>query len=100
MIILKKTRVVILFFLISFNFSANASYILIPMDRSQKNHLKSYGLAYWVLENGIEVNWLLNYRGGSFMFAHGQKMENESLIRGVSYEVISDAQSLSILEEI
>jgi hypothetical protein len=98
--VLMKIRVIILFILISFNFCANASYILIPMDRSQKNHLKSYGLAYWVLENGIEVNWLLNYRGGSFMFVYGQKMENESLIRGVSYEVISDAQSLSILEEI
>jgi hypothetical protein len=96
--ILMKIRTIILFILISF--AAKASYILIPMDRSQKNHLKSYGLAYWVLENGVEVNWLLNYRGGSFMFAYGQKMANESLIRGISYEVISDAQSLAILEEI
>jgi hypothetical protein len=94
-----KIRLIILAILLSFT-CANASYILIPLDHSQKNHLKSYGLAYWVLENGIEVNWLLNYRGGSFMFAYGQKLENESLIRGVSYEVISDAQSISILEEI
>ncbi|MFL5730444.1 MAG: asparagine synthetase B [Cytophagaceae bacterium] len=94
-----KIRLTILLFLL-LTFSAKASYILIPLDHSQKNHLKSYGIAYWVLENGIEVNWLLNYRGGSFMFSYGQKLENEALVRGVSYEVISDAQSLSILEEI
>ena len=75
-----KKRITTLLILINFCFSANAAYILIPMDRSQKNHLKSYGLAYWVLENGIEVNWLLNYRGGSFMFAYGQKMEIRILI--------------------
>jgi hypothetical protein len=80
--------------------NANASYILLSLDHSQKNHLKAYGIAYWVLGNGVEVNWLLNYKGGSFMFPYSQKFENESLIRGVSYEVISDAQAASILDEI
>ncbi|HEX8548892.1 MAG TPA: asparagine synthetase B [Cytophagaceae bacterium] len=77
-----------------------ASSILIPMDNSQKNHLKSYGLAYWMLTKSEEVNWLVNYRGGSFMFRHSQAIENELVIRGISYEVISDAQSLAILDEI
>jgi hypothetical protein len=77
-----------------------ASYILIPMDEKQANHLKGYGIAYWVLQNDIEVDWLLNYRGGSFMFKYYQKFENELIIRGVSYQVISDAQSTQILTEI
>ncbi|MBX7182395.1 MAG: asparagine synthetase B [Bacteroidia bacterium] len=81
-------------------FSARCSYILIPMDQTQKNHLKAYGIAYWVLKNDVEVDWLLNYRGGSFMFKHFKELENECRIRGVSYEVIADVQSTAILQEI
>ena len=44
-----------------------ASYLLVPMDEVQKNHLKAYGIAYWALQRDVEVTWLLNYRGGSFM---------------------------------
>jgi hypothetical protein len=77
-----------------------ASYIFIPMDEKQANHLKAYGISYWVLQNDIEVDWLLNYRGGSFMFKYYQKFENELIIRGVSYQVISDAQSNQIITEI
>jgi hypothetical protein len=74
--------------------------ILIHMDDSQKNHLKSYGIAYWSLERGVEVKWLLNYRGGSFMMDHVKEIEDECLIRGVSYEVIADARAFAILDEI
>ncbi|GAB3921604.1 asparagine synthetase B [Larkinella terrae] len=78
-----------------------ASKILIPMDESQKNHLKAYGIAYWVLRQfDTEVDWLLNYRGGSFMLPHTQKFVNEMVIRGVSYEVISDAQGNQIIAEV
>ena len=79
---------------------ASASYLFIPMDEKQKDHLKAYGIAYWVLQGGTEVDWLLNYRGGSFMFKWGQKFENELVIRGVSYEVISDANSTQIVNTI
>jgi len=92
-----------LLLLLSFLFllsAAKASYILIPMDEKQSNHLKAYGIAYWVLQNEIEIDWLLNYRGGSFMVKYYQKFENELIIRGVSYEVISDAQSNQITEKI
>lgn len=96
---MKKTFLLfVLFYILSI--STYASYILIPMDKGQKNHLKAYGIAFWVLTNDIEVDWLLNYRGGSFMFKHYQKLENELVIRGVSYEVISDAQSNQIVKEI
>jgi hypothetical protein len=77
-----------------------ASYLLIPMDDSQKNHLKAYGLAYWALKGELEIHWLLNYRGGSFMIPNVKAVANECVIRGISYETISDAQSSSILAEI
>lgn len=91
----------LLFFLILFiSPLSHATQILIPMDETQANHLKAYGITYWVLTQGVEAEWLLNYRGGSFMFNYSQTFEEELRIRGVSYQVISDAQSAAILEEI
>ena len=77
-----------------------AAYILIPMDETQKNHLKAYGIAYWVLQKEVEVDWLLNYRGGSFMCEYYDEVEKECSIRGVSYQIIADAQYNAILLEI
>jgi hypothetical protein len=88
-----------LIFSVSF-FQAKSSKILIPMDDSQKNHLKSYGIAYWTLTKHVQVDWLLNYRGGSFMTDYHQFIESECRIRGVSYVVISDAQAGNIESEI
>ncbi len=77
-----------------------AAYIFIPMDETQKNHLKAYGIAYWVLQKDVEVDWLLNYQGGSFMFPYARVFEEECNIRGVSYQIIADGQSAAILLEI
>ncbi|MBS1533334.1 MAG: asparagine synthetase B [Bacteroidetes bacterium] len=77
-----------------------ASSILIPMDDEQKDHLKSYGIAFWTLKNGEEVDWLLNYRGGSFMMQYNQRVESECKIRGVSYEVLPDAKVNEIIAQI
>jgi hypothetical protein len=78
-----------------------ASYILIPMDHDkQKDHLKAYGLTYWVLTQNSEAYWLLNYRGGSFAFRHTRSFEAECKVRGVSYEIITDAQWINIREKI
>lgn len=78
-----------------------ASNILIPMDaESQKNHLKAYGITYWVLAKQQKVHWLLNYRGGSFLLPDGDAIRKECQIRGVSFEVLSTAQSEQILDEI
>jgi hypothetical protein len=77
-----------------------AAYLLIPMDEGQKNHLKAYGIAYYTLQNDIKVDWLLNYRGGSFLIKHYPEIENECSIRGVSYEIIADVQSTQILTSI
>lgn len=74
-----------------------ATRILIPMDDGQKNHLKSYGVAYWILKKEIDVDWLLNYRDGSFMFQYEESFEKECKIRGVTYEVVSEGQVTEIL---
>ncbi|MDC1265207.1 asparagine synthetase B [Flavobacteriaceae bacterium] len=88
-----------LFFALSFQI--HASYILVPMDaESQKNHLKAYGITYWTLNKQENVKWLLNYRGGSFLLPYIDTIEKECLIRGVSYELISDAETQAILQEI
>ncbi len=73
-----------------------AASLLIPMDKTQTNHLKSYGLAFWVLQQGVEIEWLLNYRGGSYLIPYHEVIENECVVRNVSYEVVSDVQASTI----
>ncbi|MET3978909.1 hypothetical protein ABIB62_001478 [Mucilaginibacter sp. UYP25] len=79
---------------------SRAASLLIPMDEEQKDHLKSYGIAFWTLKNGETVDWLLNYRGGSFMMKYDKRLEDECKIRGVSYQVLADASANQILNEV
>jgi hypothetical protein len=90
----------LLLLLLLFTLKGFTASILIPMDEDQKNHLKAYGLTYWVLKNQQEVNWLLNYRGGSFLTNYNTSIEKELKIRGISYEVIADAKVTAIFTEI
>ena len=88
-------------FFLCISLKAFASYILIPMDaKSQSNHLKAYGITYWILSQNQNVKWLLNYRGGAFLMLSSERIKRECLIRGVSYELISDSKTAKILEEI
>jgi hypothetical protein len=66
----------------------------------QENHLKAYGITYWVLSKQQKVQWLLNYRGGSFLLPDGDAIRKECQIRGVSFEVLTDGQAEQILDEI
>lgn len=68
--------------------------------KSQSNHLKAYGITYWILSQNQNVKWLLNYRGGAFLMPSSERIKRECLIRGVSYELISDSKTAKILEEI
>ena len=77
-----------------------ASSLFIPMDQHQSNHLKAYGLVYWVLDHDTPVDWLLNYRGGSFLCRYQQEVENELIVRGISYKVISDAEVSVLTQQI
>lgn len=88
------------FLLLLMSTSSFASSILVPMDEKQANHLKAYGVSFWVLQNGVTMEWLLNYRGGSFLFPHLQTIEEELSIRGVSYEILADGQVNAIRTEI
>ena len=77
-----------------------AGMLLIPMDESQQNHIKSYGIAYWVLEQKLPIEWLLNYRGGSFLMDNIPSIQKKCTERGVSFQVIADAQVDAIYREI
>lgn len=94
-------RVLLLLFLLAGSSQLRASRILIPMDaESQENHLKAYGITYWVLSKQQKVQWLLNYRGGAFLLPDGDPIRNECRIRGVSFEVVSDGEAQAILDGI
>ena len=77
-----------------------AQFILIPMDLAQTDHLKAYGIAYFVLNTNINVEWLLNYRGGSFLFSASELFEEECQLRGVNYELYSGSDVNSIYQTI
>ena len=66
----------------------------------QENHLKAYGVTFWVLERNLKVKWLLNYRGGSFLLPNAEIIQRECQIRGVSFEILSDSQTTQILDDI
>lgn len=90
-----------LMFSLLMSWNVQSNFILIPMDYdTQDNHLKAYGISYWLLEKNQKVQWLLNYRGGAFLSPHTEELERECTIRGVSYEVISTAESEKILNTV
>ncbi|MCF2518135.1 asparagine synthetase B [Dyadobacter sp. CY351] len=93
-----KRFIILILVLVSQNTLANQ--ILIPMDHTQTNHLKAYGLAYMLLNGEIDVDWLLNYRGGGFKVAYSKSIENECKLRAVSYEVLSESASAQIVSQI
>ena len=90
---------IFLIFISVFQFGLSQK-ILIPMDKSQKNHLKAYGVAFWTLEQEINVEWILNYRGGSFMIDSYPEVERECRVRGISYEIIGVDKTLIIYNEV
>lgn len=84
-----------LIFLLLFQWGA-AQKLLIPMDLTQKDHLKAYGVAYWVLQQGMNVEWLLNYRGGSFLTEAVPMIEEECRLRGVTTEPLTAGEVLGV----
>ena len=96
---MKKLLTILTFLLISN--SIWASFIYVPMNHdNQRNHLKAYGIVYFGLEAGLKSKWLLNYDGGAFLIENNKAIENECKIRGVSYQIVSDAKAQLILQEI
>lgn len=79
---------------------AEAQYALIPMGSAQTNHLKAYGVIFNHLEDGNTAQWLLNYRGGSFLTDETSDIVRNSRIRGVYVETISNSEAARIVEEV
>ncbi|MFT6113033.1 MAG: hypothetical protein ACJA19_001668 [Bacteroidia bacterium] len=94
-----KKIIILLIACIQLN-TAYADKLLIPMDATQKNHLKAYGISYYVLGQEKEVEWLLNYKGGSFLMDDYENIERECLLRGVSFTTMSEAQADRIKDEL
>jgi hypothetical protein len=92
--------ITVFLFSILFHFSVKGSQILVPMDEGQTNHLKAYGLAYWALEKSVTIEWLLNFRGGSFLFPNLRALEEELVLRNIKYEILADGQVNQIKREI
>ena len=96
-LILKTFTLLSLFTFISIAYSQQ---ILIPMDLKQTDHLKAYGVAYWTLKQGVNVEWLLNYRGGSFLINYNNALERQCRIRGVAFSKISATKAAQIYANI
>ncbi len=96
---IRSLFVFILSFFVSF-YAFAQGYLLLPMDETQTNHMKAYGITYKVLELKNEAWWLLNYRGGSFAFPYNDYFRKECITRGVSFEVIPEAKFQKIQSEI
>ena len=79
-----KLKTILFFVFLIILVQAKAMYILIPMDDAQKDHLKSYGIAYWTLQRDMEVKWLLNYRGGSFLMEHRPEIGLEQIVQNLA----------------
>lgn len=88
------------FLLVILSLVSRAASILIPMDERQSNHLKAYGIAYKILSDGQDVEWLLNYRGGSFMIEYTPASATECRVRGVAFETLTDGVAGSIRQQL
>lgn len=96
----KEKGLLLIFFALSTSIVFPQAKILVPMDLTQTDHLKAYGVAYWALTKGIEVDWLLNYRGGSFMFDAHEIAAAECRVRGVSFEPVNSVQAAQVYAEV
>ena len=94
------SKILLIFFLFCFTTQLWANYLVIPMDETQKNHLKSYGVAYKTLSLEYEVDWMLNYQGGAFCLSYSKEVETLCRLKGVSYYIITPSQYANVLEEI
>lgn len=100
-LLFSQMRLILIIFIVFFTCQKSwCTQILVPMDQTQKNHLKAYGIAYWTLENQVVIEWLLNYRGGSFLMPNLRALEEELIVRNVSYEILTDGQVNTIRNQI
>lgn len=97
---IRRFSTVLVLFLACAGIASAQAKVFIPMDNTQTDHLKAYGIAYWALAKGIQVDWLLNYRSGAFMIDYADVVAAECRVRGVSFDPISGAQVAAIYSEV
>ncbi len=85
-----------LFFCILFQQFFAQSKILIPMDLTQNDHLKAYGITYNALKNNLKADWLLNYKGGSFLIDNSDKIILDCQIRNITYQVLDNKSVIDL----
>lgn len=96
-----KFKYIAIIFLLALSASVHSQVkLLIPMEPWQTQHLKAYGIAYRYLNDGKELDWLLNYRGGSFMFPYSSALENECRLKNVSYELLDGTQTATVYADV
>jgi hypothetical protein len=91
-------RRIMLLLLVAMTAATTRAYaqLLVPMDNAQANHLKAYGLTYWVLDRKLTAEWLLNYRAGSFLLPDRPDVRREAALRGVNFETLTGGQLAQI----
>ncbi len=97
---MRKTAFLVFSILLAFNKLQAQQKLLIYMDLQQTDHLKAYGVAYWTLTKGLEIDWLLNYRGGSFMIDNLDFVAAECRVRGVVFSEVSFAEAAQIYSDV
>jgi hypothetical protein len=93
-------KVALLLTFITFGIAGRSAYMLVPMDETQSNHLRAYGIAWAVLNHETDVQWLLNYRGGAFIFKYDKEDELLCMGKEVSFETLPDAQARKLLKDL
>jgi len=96
----QSNLLIILVLMFGFLGNLKADYVLIPMDASQTNHLKAYGIVFNHLTQNGTAKWLLNYKGGSFLVINDTKLDNACLVRNVRYQIITDSKAIQLVDEI
>src|SRR5437763_7694518 len=77
-----------------------AQRLLVPMDDQQSNHLKAYGLTYNAIKAGASAEWLLNYRGGSFLLADTPELRRQAGLAGITIEIVDNSRVSQLRAEI
>ncbi len=72
------------------------SKLLIYMDLNQTDHLKAYGITYRALTKGYKADWLLNYRGGSFLIDYSEELAAECRLNAIAFDPITLSQVTEI----
>jgi len=93
-------KILTIVILLSLPANLRAAGLLIPMDDTQANHLKAYGVVYKTLDMDRQAQWLLNYRGGSFLIDQSREISDLCLLMGVTYESVTSGQIADIFRQI